>query len=113
VALKSQTSAANNPKVHTTEDWVASTTSCYGYQTLGQKGHPSGILLRDEIKAYPLQWLGQDHINAFGTDTKLLVDDVSERLLIHAYPHAKWDQAQIRAAHGKSEAWYVLTFLRL
>ena len=95
----------------TPEDWVASTTSCHGHQTLGQTRLNSGILLKDEIEAHPLEWLGQDHIDAFGVDTKLLVKllDAGQRLPIHAHPHARWARAHVGAAHGKSEAWYILT----
>jgi len=65
-------------------------------------------LLQDEIKAHPVEWLGEDHIKAFGVDTKLLVKllDAGQRLPIHAHPHAKW---AVGAAHGKSEAWYILS----
>lgn len=95
----------------TPEDWIASTTSCHGHSALGQTRLPSGVLLQDEIQAHPIEWLGEDHIKAFGVDTKLLVKllDAGQRLPIHAHPHAKWAQAHIGAAHGKSEAWYILS----
>ena len=95
----------------TSEDWIASTTCCHGHPTLGLTRLPNGLLLRDEIKQRPVEWLGQDHIRRFGVDTKLLVKfiDAGQRVPIHAHPHAKWARAHLGAAHGKSEAWYVLS----
>lgn len=73
------------------EDWIASTTCCHGHSTLGQTRLPSGVLLQDEIDAHPEEWLGKEHIKAFGVDTKLLVKllDAGQRLPIHAHPHAE------------------------
>lgn len=95
----------------TSEDWIASTTCCSGHPTLGLTRLPNGLLLRDEIKQRPAEWLGQDHIRRFGVDTKILVKliDAGQRVPIHAHPHAKWARAHIGAAHGKSEAWYILS----
>lgn len=95
----------------TPEDWIGSTTSCHGHSTLGQTRLPSGVLLKDEIEHHAAQWLGKDHIEAFGSDTKLLVKllDAGQRLPIHAHPDAKWARANIAASHGKSEAWYILS----
>jgi mannose-6-phosphate isomerase len=95
----------------TPEDWIGSTTSCHGHSNLGKTRLPSGVLLQDGIEQHAIQWLGDDHIKAFGVDTKLLVKllDAGQRLPIHAHPHAKWAHAQIGAAHGKAEAWYILS----
>lgn len=95
----------------TSEDWIASTTSLHGHSSLGQTRLPNGNFLRDEIQDHPLEWLGEEHVEAFGPDTKLLVKflDAGQRLPIHAHPNAKWARAHIGASHGKAEAWYILS----
>lgn len=94
----------------TSEDWVASTTSCAGHKTLGQTRLPSGILLSEEIEKNPQEWLGPKHVEKYGPDSKLLVKllDAGQRLPIHAHPEAGWAKTHIGANHGKAEAWYVL-----
>ena len=94
---------------YTPEDWIASTTSCHGHPSLGQTRLPNGVLLKDEIEIRPLDWLGPDHVKAFGPDTKILVKllDAGQRLPIHAHPHAEWARINVGAKHGKSEAWYL------
>lgn len=93
------------------EDWVASTTCCSGHDSLGLSRLPDGSLLIDEIQKHPPEWLGPDHIKAYGIDTKLLVKllDAGQRLPVHAHPHADWSKENIGHAHGKAEAWYILT----
>lgn len=99
------------PTEYTPEDWVASTTCCYGHQTLGLSSLPSGTRLADEIRSDPVKWLGLRHVEKFGSDAKILVKllDAGQRLPIHAHPHADWAKAHIGAAHGKAEAWFVLS----
>ncbi|GKT39860.1 uncharacterized protein ColSpa_00041 [Colletotrichum spaethianum] len=42
---------------------------------------------------------------------KLLVKllDAGQRLPIHAHLHRDWAREHVGAAHGKAEAWYLLT----
>lgn len=90
-------------KAYTPEDWIASTTSCHGHPSLGQTRLPTnGILLKDEIENRPLDWLGRDHVKAFGPDTNFLVKllDAGQRLRIHAHPHAEWARINVGAKHG-------------
>ena len=96
---------------YTPEDWIGSTTSVRGHATLGQTVLPSGVLLADEVAARPIEWLGAEHIAAFGVDTKLLVKllDAGQRLPMHAHPHRDFAAANLGANHGKAEAWYILT----
>lgn len=100
------------------EDWVGSTTSCSGSQSLGLTRLPGeegshGPLLVDALRADPDYWLGPDHVRAFGVDTKLLVKllDAGQRLPVHAHPHDDWVKAHLKDGqiHGKAEAWYILT----
>jgi mannose-6-phosphate isomerase len=95
----------------TPEDWVASTTSVRGHAELGQSRLPSGELLTEAIGRDPIAWLGRDHVDRFGVDTKLLVKllDAGQRLPVHAHPDAAFAARHGLAEHGKAEAWYILT----
>ncbi|WP_245836251.1 class I mannose-6-phosphate isomerase [Paramicrobacterium agarici] len=55
-------------------------------------------------------WLGGAHVEAFGTDTKLLVKllDAGQRLPVHFHPSGIFARQNLGAAHGKAEAWYIL-----
>jgi mannose-6-phosphate isomerase len=96
---------------NTPEDWVASTTSVRGHDGVGQTRLPSGELLAEAIAGSPLDWLGAEHIVAFGADTKLLVKllDAGQRLPVHAHPSREAAARLVAATHGKAEGWYVLT----
>ena len=96
---------------HTPEDWVASTTSVRGAAPVGMTRLGDGTLLADAIAADPLGWLGAEHTARFGADPKLLVKllDAGQRLPVHAHPDGAFAAQQLGAAHGKAEAWYILT----
>ena len=93
----------------TPEDWVASTTTVRGTD-VGLTRLPEGTLLRDAIAADAVAWLGQEHVAAFGTDTKLLVKllDPGQRLPVHAHPDTAFASSHVGTTHGKAEAWYIL-----
>ena len=94
---------------HTPEDWIASTTRVRG-QDAGETILPGGEPLAAAIAADPLAWLGREHVEAFGADTKLLVKliDAGQRLPVHAHPNTEFAHAHLGEAHGKAEAWYIL-----
>ncbi len=96
---------------YTPEDWVASTTSVRGQNATGQTRLPDGRLLRDAIADDPIGWLGTDHVDSFGSDTMLLVKllDAGQRLPIHAHPDREFARRELAAAHGKAEAWFILS----
>ncbi|GAB6897168.1 class I mannose-6-phosphate isomerase [Kineosporia succinea] len=93
------------------EDWVASTTTLFGEASLGLSALPDGRLLSAAVAADPLGWLGPAHLEAFGADTKLLVKllDAGQRLPVHAHPHVSFAAGHLGRAHGKAEAWYILS----
>ncbi|KAK2595628.1 hypothetical protein QQS21_006675 [Conoideocrella luteorostrata] len=93
------------------EDWIASTTCCFGTAGIGYSRLPDGQLLHEAITADPEKWLGPDHLAKYGADTKLLVKllDAGQRLPVHAHPHADWAKQHLGRNHGKAEAWYILT----
>ena len=93
------------------EDWVASTTTLFGEQALGLSALPDGRLLAEAVVKNPVAWLGQAHVDAFGADTRLLVKllDAGQRLPVHAHPHVSFASEHLGRAHGKAEAWYILS----
>ncbi|TXN30977.1 class I mannose-6-phosphate isomerase [Lacisediminihabitans profunda] len=95
----------------TPEDWVGSTTSVRGHAPVGQTRLPDGELLADAVSSDPLGWLGAAHVERFGADTMLLVKllDAGQRLPIHAHPDGGFAAEHLAAAHGKAEAWYILS----
>ena len=92
------------------EDWVGSTTTIRGEETLGLSTLPDGRMLRDAAEADPVDWLGVDHVERWGSDTRLLVKilDAGQRLPVHAHPHDDFAARHLGRAHGKAEAWYIL-----
>lgn len=92
------------------EDWVASTTCCYGHDSLGLTVLECGRTLKEEIQNQPEHWLGPAHVKAFGSSTKLLVKllDAGQRLPIHGHPRSDWAQRFLGSTYGKAELWFVL-----
>jgi mannose-6-phosphate isomerase len=96
---------------HTPEDWVGSTTSVRGRAPVGMTRLADGTLLAEAIAADPLGWLGAEHVARYGADPMLLVKllDAGQRLPVHAHPDGEFAAAHLGAAHGKAEAWYLLS----
>lgn len=92
------------------EDWVGSTTTLFGEQTLGLSVLPDGRMLCDAVAADPAHWLGAEHLARYGADTMVLVKllDAGERLPVHSHPTREFADAHLRRQHGKAEAWCVL-----
>lgn len=99
------------PPSHTPEDWVASTTSVRGDAPVGLTRLADGELLVDAVARDPIPWLGAAHLERYGADTMLLVKllDAGQRLPVHAHPDGAFAREHLAAAHGKAEAWYLLT----
>ncbi|MGV8881746.1 MAG: class I mannose-6-phosphate isomerase [Rhodoglobus sp.] len=93
------------------EDWVASTTTLNGETSLGLSTLPDGRTLLEAITQAPVEWLGADHLARFGADPRLLVKllDAGQRLPVHAHPDGAFAHQHLGRAHGKTEAWYVLS----
>ncbi|WP_238343741.1 class I mannose-6-phosphate isomerase [Microbacterium sp. RG1] len=95
---------------HEPEDWVASCTTVFGEREVGLSRLPGGALLREEIAADPVRWLGEAHVARWGADPQLLVKllDAGQRLPVHAHPDDAFAAEQLGHAHGKAEGWYIL-----
>ncbi len=92
------------------EDWVASTTTLAGEESLGLSALPDGRSLRAAIEEHPEAWLGRAHVERFGADTRLLVKllDAGQRLPVHAHPDVSFAAQHLHRAHGKAEAWFII-----
>lgn len=92
------------------EDWIASTTTLHGQAAAGLTRLPGGALLIDEIRERPLLWLGAEHVERYGVDTKLLIKllDAGQRLPVHIHPDGAFARERLGAQHGKAEAWCIL-----
>lgn len=92
------------------EDWVASTTCLFGESNLGLTRLASGEYLRDAVAAHPVAWLGEEHVQRWGSDTMLLTKllDAGQRLPVHLHPDDEFAARHLGRAHGKTEAWLVL-----
>jgi mannose-6-phosphate isomerase len=93
------------------EDWVGSTTARAGQSPIGLSRLAGGGLLVDAVEADPVGFLGPEHVEAFGSNTALLVKllDSSIRLIVHAHPDRDFARQHLGCAHGKTEAWVVLS----
>lgn len=96
---------------HEPEDWVASTTTLFGEPELGRTTLPGGVPLVDAVRADPVGWLGDTHVQRHGADTRLLVKllDAGQRLPVHAHPDGAFADEHLGRAHGKAEAWFILS----
>jgi mannose-6-phosphate isomerase len=92
------------------EDWIASTTSLAGEESIGLSALPDGRSLKTAIEDHPQAWLGRDHAERFGADTRLLVKllDAGQRLPVHAHPDVSFAAQHLDRAHGKAEAWFIV-----
>lgn len=92
------------------EDWVGSTTTRFGQPESGLSRLPDGRWLRDAVREDPEQWLGSEHVAAFGDSTALLVKllDAGQRLPVHCHPSDRFAQQHLGSRFGKTEAWIVV-----
>jgi mannose-6-phosphate isomerase len=92
------------------EDWVASVTTRFGQAEAGLSPLPGGRLLRDAVAAQPREWLGNEHVAAFGDSTALLVKllDPGQRLPVHCHPSDDFARRHLGSRFGKTEAWIVV-----
>lgn len=92
------------------EEWIAATTTRLGESEMGLSRLPDGEFLRDAISRQPEQWLGAEHVAAFGMSTEILVKllDPDQRLPVHFHPNKAFAKRHLALDHGKTEAWIIL-----
>jgi mannose-6-phosphate isomerase len=96
------------------EDWLGSVTEARNPGSTdaeeGLSRLADGRLLRDAVEADPVAWLGETHVEAFGSSTAILVKllDAAERLPVHAHPDRTFARDAFGSEFGKTEAWVVL-----
>jgi mannose-6-phosphate isomerase len=95
----------------TPEDWIGSTTSCFGCDGPGLSRLDDGRLLRDAIQQDPEGFLGPRHVRRWGADPALLVKllDPDQRLPIHCHPDRAFSRRHLGLRYGKTEAWLVVS----
>lgn len=94
---------------HRPEEWLGSTVTRAGRATDGLSSIGDHHL-RDLIEADPEGWLGQDHVNRYGTNSSMLVKliDCGQRLPVHLHPTRRFADRHLGCPYGKTEAWVVL-----
>ena len=92
------------------EEWIGSTTTRFGETRMGLSTLSDGTLLRDAILHSPEEWLGPEHLSAFGSSTELLLKllDPDQRLPVHYHPNRAFAKKHLALDHGKTEAWIIL-----
>ena len=92
------------------EEWIGSTTTRFGESVNGLSVLPDGKLLKGEVDADPISWLGEKHFAKFGSSVEILVKllDPDQRLPVHYHPNRKFAADKLHLNHGKTEAWIIL-----
>lgn len=92
------------------EDWLGSTVTRFGEAEDGLTRLVDGQFLSDVIAADPVEYLGPDHVAAFGANPAVLVKllDAAERLTVHVHPSDDFARHHLLCDYGKTEAWIVL-----
>lgn len=92
------------------EEWLGSAVTRFGEEWSGLSSLPDGRYLRDAVAADPREWLGPEHLAAYGESTELLVKllDPDQRLPVHLHPDKAFARRHLALDHGKTEAWIVL-----
>ena len=103
------------------EEWMFSTNraSTPGRDNPPDKGFsriqlPSGeiVLLKHLLEAFPVQTLGERHVEKFGTNLGVLLKifDVGDNshIPIHWHPAPAFAQEHLNSPFGKTEAWIVI-----
>jgi mannose-6-phosphate isomerase len=105
---------------HFAEDWIASTTLAInkgregevgeGYSKLVFNGEPCS--LRDLIRDFPQDLLGERHLEKYGASPDFLLKllDPAIRLHIQAHPTISFARQYLDSASGKTEAYIILGF---
>jgi mannose-6-phosphate isomerase len=96
---------------HVPEDWVGATSGAFGDPAAGPARLADGTRVVDAVAADPVAFLGPDHVARWGAEPELLVKllDAGERLPVHFHPGRAFARRELGAAHGKTEAWIIVS----
>ncbi len=87
------------------EEWIGSTTPLRGGPD-GVSTLADGRSMRDLIATDPHRWLGRE---ATGSGVLVKILDPASRIPVHGHPDAAFARRHLGVAHGKAEAWVVLS----
>jgi len=103
------------------EDWIGSAVRASNPARKGEPVPDEGLSFAEAcdgrvmsmievLSEDPEAALGAAHVAAFGATPQLLVKfiDSAVRLSIQAHPSVAWSKANLNAASGKTEAWWIL-----
>jgi mannose-6-phosphate isomerase len=92
------------------EEWIGSVTTRFGESHTGLSRLIDGSMLCDAIEVEPVAWLGEWHVERYGSSTEILVKllDPDQRLPVHYHPDQEFAREKLHLNHGKTEAWIIL-----
>ena len=98
------------PAERSPEEWLASTTTRHGEESVGLSTLPDGRLLRNAVRDDPAAWLGPTPMPGGPGDVGVLVKllDAGQRLPVHVHPGRPFAAEHLGSCYGKTEAWFVL-----
>lgn len=103
---------------HFPEDWIGSLTAAknpdreFGEEGISRVTRSNGesILLTELIAENPSYYLGQEHYDVFGLETRILTKflDSAIRLHFQVHPTASFSEQFLGCTSGKTEAYFIL-----
>ena len=101
---------------HFPEEWMFSVTQAHN---AGREEKEEGVCkldgdrafsLKELIEAYPLEMLGREHMERWGTSTGVLIKiiDSLERLTVQVHPDKEKAERLFHRPFGKTECWHIL-----
>ncbi|MGG1519371.1 type I phosphomannose isomerase catalytic subunit [Paenibacillus oryzisoli] len=101
------------------EEWVASVVQATNVgrehvrnEGLSEVRLPDGsrVTLKEAIASDPCAYLGEAHVQQYGSHPAVLVKllDAGERLTIQVHPDREYAMTKFQSRFGKTEAWYVI-----
>ncbi len=101
------------------EEWVGSTTLARntGRECIVEEGLSKIVLengevfsLKEVIEKFPYEVVGEEHLNAYGTNAGILVKflDSKIRLPLQCHPDRNFAKKHLNSSYGKTECWIIL-----
>lgn len=102
---------------HFPEEWIMSVVAARnaGREDIKEEGmsrlpEKSNMLLKELIESNPSSYLGEKHVEKYGSHTGVLVKliDSSERLTVQVHPDRELALKLFGSRFGKTESWHIL-----